>query len=81
MTLNGHVCGDGLGRVVSKLPNGQDLPQMLCDYQIRPNGGDGWLRLLEFRPDHKTVAVYDYSVTRDECNASPDATFTVTIPS
>lgn len=80
MTLNGHVCGDGLGRVVTKLDDGQELPQMLCDYQIRPRGGDGWLRLLEFRPDNKTVMVYDYSVTRDECNESPDATFRVTIP-
>jgi hypothetical protein len=81
MTLNGHVCGDGLGRVVTKLDNGQELPQLLVDYQIRPRGGDGWLRLLEFRPDHKTVMVYDYSVTRNECNASTDATFVVTIPS
>jgi hypothetical protein len=81
MTINGHVCGDGLGRVETKLENGQMLPQLLCDYQIMPRGGDGWLRLLEFRPDHKTVKVYDYSVTRNECNASPDATFTVTIPS
>jgi Calcineurin-like phosphoesterase len=81
MTLNGHVCGDGLGRVVTKLDNGQELPQMLVDYQIRPRGGDGWLRLLEFRSDQKTVMVYDYSVTRNECNISTDATFMVTIPS
>lgn len=81
MTLNGHVCGDGLGRVETKLDNGQMLPQMLCDYQVRPRGGDGWLRLLEFRPDNKTVLSYDYSVTRDECNMSRDATFTVSIPS
>ena len=81
MTLNGHVCGDGLGRVVTKLDDGQELPQMLCDYQIRPRGGDGWLRLLEFRPDNKTVMSYDYSVTRNECNVSPDATFSVTIRS
>jgi hypothetical protein len=81
MTVNGHVCGDGLGRVVTKLENGQELPQLLVDYQIRPRGGDGWLRLLEFRPDRKTVMAYDYSVTRNECNVSPDATFKVTIPS
>jgi hypothetical protein len=81
MTVNGHVCGDGLGRVVTKLANGDELPQLLCDYQIRPRGGDGWLRLLEFRPDNKTVMSYDYSVTRNECNLSPDATFSVTIRS
>ena len=80
MTLNGHVCADGIGRVVTPLPNGQELPQLLVNYQVKPRGGDGWLRLLEFRPDGHTVMSYDYSVTREECNVSPDTTFSVTIP-
>lgn len=81
MTLNGHVCGDGIGRVVTKLPDGRELPQMLVNFQVKPLGGDGWLRVLEFRGDGKTVMAYDYSVTRDECNIAPDNTFSVTIPS
>ena len=34
-----------------------------------------------FREPREPVLSYDYSVTRDECNLSPDATFKVTIPS
>jgi Calcineurin-like phosphoesterase/TAT (twin-arginine translocation) pathway signal sequence len=80
MTLNGHVCADGIGRVVTQLPSGEELPQLLVNYQVKPRGGDGWLRVLEFKADGKTVNAYDYSVTRDECNVTPDTTFSVTIP-
>lgn len=79
LTLNGHVCADGIGRVVTQLPDGNLLPQMLVNYQVKPRGGDGWLRLLEFRPGTWEVLSYDYSVTRDECNHAPDCTFATRI--
>jgi hypothetical protein len=59
LTLNGHVLVDGLGRLVSKSPGGRDLPQILVNYQMRPKGGDGWLRLLEMRKDG-TMHTWDY---------------------
>lgn len=70
LTLNGHVLNDGLGRTVSTTPRGRDIPQVLVNYQMKPNGGDSWLRLLEFRPDRRTVEVWDYSPTRNQCNIS-----------
>lgn len=79
MTINGHVCADGIGRVVTTMPDGQNLPQLLVNYQVKPRGGDGWLRLLEFRADHKTVASCDYSVTRDQCNIASQSTFEMAI--
>jgi len=75
LTLNGHVLHDGLGRTVTATPGGRDVHQVLVNFQMRPKGGDGWLRLLEFRPDGKTVAVYDYSPTRNERNESPQNQF------
>ena len=81
MTLNGHVCADGIGRVTTPLPSGKEVPQLLVNYQVKPRGGDGWLRLLEFRSDGRTVMSYDYSVTRNQCNIAPDNTFQMTIPS
>ncbi|PQO43322.1 metallophosphoesterase [Blastopirellula marina] len=69
MTLNGHVLYDGLGRVVSQTPGGRDVHQMLVNFQMKPRGGDGWMRLLEFSPDRK-VNVIDYSPTRNELNVS-----------
>jgi len=80
LTLNGHVLGDGLGKVSTATPAGREVHQLLVNFQMRPNGGDGWLRLLEFRPDGQTIQVYDYSPTRKERNASPQNQFTLTTP-
>ena len=77
LTINGHVLGDGLGRVTSATPAKRDVHQLLVNFQMRPQGGDGWLRLLEFRRDGKTVQVYDYSPTRNERNESPQNQFSL----
>ncbi len=69
LTLNGHVLNDGLGRMISQTPAGRDVHQVLVNYQVRPNGGDGWLRLLEFRKDGM-VQVYDYSPVLKKRNES-----------
>jgi hypothetical protein len=79
LTLNGHVLNDGLGRTVTATPSGHDINQVLVNFQMKPKGGDGWLRLLEFRPDGKTVQVYDYSPTRGERNQGLDNQFTMRI--
>jgi predicted phosphodiesterase len=78
-TFNGHVLNDGLGRLTTKSPTGRDVHQILVNYQMRPKGGDGWLRLLEFKADKATVEVHDYSPTRHQCNVSPQNRFTLKI--
>jgi 3',5'-cyclic AMP phosphodiesterase CpdA len=75
MTLNGHVLRDGLGRLTSAAHGGRDVHQMLVNFQMRPNGGDGWLRLLEFSADGKSLQAYDYSPTRQQHNRSPQNQF------
>lgn len=77
LTLNGHVLDDGLARLTSATPGGRNVEQVLVNYQMKPNGGDGWLRLLEFRPDGRTVQVYDYSPTLRERNEAPSNQFTM----
>ncbi len=79
LTLNGHVLGDGLGKVITATPGGREVPQLLVNFQMRPQGGDGWLRLLEFQPDGKTVKVSDYSPTRKQRNESPQNQFVMGI--
>lgn len=34
---------------------------MLSNYQMLPSGGDGWLRVLKFRPSEKNLEVRTYS--------------------
>lgn len=78
MTLNGHVLRDGLGRVTSKTPAGSEVQQMLVNFQMKPNGGDGWLRLMEFT-QKRTVEVYDYSPTLDLTNLGDQNRFTLAL--
>lgn len=79
LTLNGHVLHDGLGRVVTRTPGGRDVPQVLVNFQMKPKGGDGWLRLLEFKADGKTVQTYDYSPTLNKRNESSQNQFAMQI--
>jgi predicted phosphodiesterase len=78
LTFNGHVLHDGLGQFRSTTPGGRVVPQVLVNFQMRPNGGDGWLRLLEFQADKKTVEVYDYSPTRKQRNEGKENRITLT---
>ncbi len=77
-TINGHVLNDGLGRLTSPTPDGRQIAQMLFNCQMRPQGGDGWLRLLEMCRDG-TMNVVDYSPTRNQCNESPKNKFSLNL--
>lgn len=47
-------------------PQGHTIHQMMFNVQVlgggwEGNGGDGWLRILEFKPDGRTISVRTYS--------------------
>ncbi|HET6150347.1 MAG TPA: metallophosphoesterase, partial [Polyangia bacterium] len=65
MTLNGHVLGDGTGYLASVTDKGNTCHQMMSNYQFRAQGGEGYMRLLEFEEDNRTVKVYTYSPLYD----------------
>lgn len=79
LVVNGHVCGDGLGRLRSVTASGHGVQQMLVNFQMLKNGGDGWLRLLEFAADGRRARVRDYSPTLDRWGEGPDHDFTIDI--
>jgi hypothetical protein len=58
MTINGHVLNSGLGFLSSTNQFGDVVHQMLVNYQ---DINRTYLRILEFRPDGKTVQVKCYS--------------------
>jgi len=78
LTLSGHVLNDGLGRVTTQTPGGRDVHQLLVNFQMKPHGGDGWLRLMEFTP-RGTVEVYDYSPILDQTNRGEQNRFTLNL--
>ncbi|WP_134089050.1 metallophosphoesterase [Olivibacter sp. XZL3] len=65
LVLCGHISGEGYRK--DKNAVGKTVHQMLFDAQSmggghrNGNGGDGWLRILEFFPDNKTVKVKTFS--------------------
>ncbi len=72
LVLNGHVLGDGTGYLASKTDAGRTCHQMLSNYQMRALGGEGYLRLVEFRPDGKTAQVKTYSPLYEKYMLSAD---------
>lgn len=65
MVLCGHISGEGYKLDRNKA--GKSVHQVLFDAQSMGgghrdgNGGDGWLRILEFYPDGKTVKLKTFS--------------------
>ena len=65
MVLCGHIAGEGYRKDTNRA--GRSVHQILFDAQSmggggrNGNGGDGWLRILEFFPDGKTVKVKTFS--------------------
>ncbi|MFG0284063.1 MAG: metallophosphoesterase [Phycisphaerales bacterium JB039] len=75
--INGHVLGDGTGYRADRTDTGTLCHQMLVNYQMREMGGQGYLRLLEFLPDGKTVQLTSYSPVLDSYLLEADQQFVV----
>jgi hypothetical protein len=83
-TFNGHVLHDGIGHLVSQGTAGQDVHQMLVNYQCgtvpdRKKGGGGFLRIMTVEADGRTVHAQDYSPYYDQWLEEPDRRFTITL--
>jgi 3',5'-cyclic AMP phosphodiesterase CpdA len=75
LVLSGHVLGVGLQTSFNDA--GGRVLEMLVDYQGLPNGGDGWLRWLEFVPHENKIRVKTYSPWLDQYNEDPKETFSL----
>jgi hypothetical protein len=56
---------------------GNTIYTLLADYQDYPNGGDGYLRILEFSPADDEIHVETYSPTLDQYQTDADSEFTL----
>lgn len=74
--FNGHVLSDGTGYLSSMGKEGNVVDQLLANYQFLPNGGDAYMRLLEFKTDG-TVEVRTYSPALDAYDTDSDQQFTL----
>jgi hypothetical protein len=75
LVVSGHVLGVGLQTSVNDA--GGKVLEMLTDYQGLPNGGDGWLRVLQFVPSENKIHVKTYSPLLDKYNDDAKETFSL----
>ncbi|MCA9124951.1 MAG: metallophosphoesterase [Planctomycetaceae bacterium] len=75
LVVSGHVLGVGLQTSINDA--GGKVLEMLTDYQGLPNGGDGWLRSLQFVPGDNKIHVETYSPLLDKYNNDPKETFSI----
>lgn len=73
--FSGHVDGTGVGRLVSQGRQGNSVYQMLANYQNRPKGGEGFLRILTMDTESGTVDVKTYSPLINRFDESPEHQF------
>lgn len=73
LMLCGHQHGEG--RRSDVLNNGGTIHTLLSDYQARTNGGNGWLRIMEFSPANNQVRIKTYSPTLNQFETDADSEF------
>jgi hypothetical protein len=72
--FNGHVLGDGTGRMTSTGEKNHVVHQILANYQFKKEGGQGDMRLLEFKSDGD-ILVRTYSPVLDRYDQADDQEF------
>ncbi len=73
------LCGHELGESILTTPgvHGNNVHQILADYQGLPNGGNGYLRIFKFIPTENRIEVKSYSPTQDKFIANHKNNFTL----
>jgi predicted MPP superfamily phosphohydrolase len=78
LTLNGHVLNDGAGRMASQGDEGNVVHQLLANYQMKPEGGAGYMRLIEICPDD-TIVVRSFSPSEMRVKTADDQQFKLSL--
>lgn len=74
LLLGGHIHGEGRRQDIFQ---GRTVWSILADYQSRPNGGNGLLRIMTFSPANNTISVKTYSPTLGQFETDYDSQFTI----
>jgi hypothetical protein len=72
LMVAGHITGEGSR---TDTFNGRTVHTLVQDYQGWTNGGNGYLRILDFSPSNNLVVVQTYSPWADEYQTGPESEF------
>ena len=75
IVLCGHWCVEAV--LLPKNHAGSVTIEMIADYQNRPNGGNGWLRLLTFDHGKSQIRVRTYSPWLEKYETDADSQFII----
>jgi len=75
MVLSGHILGDGQGRQTSIGEKGNRVHEVLVNYQMRAQGGTGWLRIMTFVPAERKIYFKSYSPWLKEYKTDDESQF------
>mgnify|MGYP006432448257 CR=1 FL=1 len=73
MVLCGHHCGEAT--LTSIGDHGNQVFQILSDYQHLNDGGESWLRYMVFQPNMNTINVHTYNPALDSYMKGPSSCF------
>ena len=73
MVLCGHASGEAV--LTSKGNHGNQVHQVLSDYQNLHNGGESWLRYMVFEPTENKIKVYTYNPALKKFRNQPSSRF------
>ena len=76
LVLNGHFIGNGSRRADLGL-HGNLVNQIYANYQNLSNGGNGWLRIMTFRPSLNRIDVVTYSPFLDQYETDSNNQFSI----
>ncbi|MGY8768542.1 MAG: metallophosphoesterase, partial [Pirellulales bacterium] len=78
MVLCGHFSGEAV--LTSAGDHGNQVHQVLSDYQGMNNGGESWLRYMVFQPEANKIGIYTYNPTLDKFRNGPSSRFDLDYP-
>ncbi|HET6557955.1 MAG TPA: hypothetical protein VFG54_11615, partial [Prolixibacteraceae bacterium] len=72
----GHQTTTYIGNLTSQNSSKNNVLQLLFNTQAFPNGGDGWIQIMEFYDDKKTIGIHTYSTQTNSWNTDPLGEYT-----
>ncbi len=78
MVLCGHHAGEAFCTDTGE--HGNQVHQILCDYQHLKNGGESWLRYMVFEPRANKISIYTYNPALNEFKNGPSSRFDLEYP-
>jgi len=76
LLLSGHVTPITQGRRQDTI-DGHTIYSLMSDYQSLANGGNGWLRIMQFTPSDDEIQVSTYSPVLDQFQTSSVGQFSL----